>query len=98
MVENNDDLSRRRWLKRFGASLSALAIVGAGVGSTVAVSRRRRSAESPLGCKAVKAILTEYSDNRLEPEAMAKVAAHLNLCSSCYNYFHENIRSDERSA
>ena len=46
----------------------------------------------PLQCKEVFALLSEYLDLELPPEACQEIAGHLNACPPCID-FAESLRS-----
>jgi len=94
MVAMQTDLKRRQILASVGTA-AALVLLGGGV--TCAVlggggspnDQKASPTSNHVGCRECLKLLPEFRRNELEPELMGKVAAHLNVCSYCYNQNHQ---------
>lgn len=82
MVHECTDLKRRQVLRSVGTALGIIAVGGVGVG-IVATQNSKPAPPTRLSCADVMGLLPQYSKNELEPEMMAKVATHINICKFC---------------
>ena len=92
MVLRQQDLQRRQVLKYAGAA-AGLLTVGGGI-TVFLISQTERSEPKPkyLSCQEVNRLLKDYSDNKLDSDLMARVAAHLNRCPPCFARYEQNLQ------
>ena len=55
-------------------------------------SRRRRKARG-LACAEIVELVTEYLEGALQPDARARVEAHLSGCDGCAEYLAQIVRT-----